>query len=170
MHVALLLGDALHHLTLVAAICTSIVILCSFFSVLPLTSSHATTSIQSAAEAAAEVIDGLFEARRLSCKLGTSTPKKSLPIDSPSACASAASTASSEVLADEMSLSLALLSKTISHAFAIIEQLPDADVDVDAGLHLAAAAHATTALQETMLRLADMYENSPALLLMLQQL
>jgi hypothetical protein len=69
------------------------------------------------------------------------------------------------VLADEVSLSLTLLSKTLSHVFAIVEQLPDADADADAAdadaaaaaaAHLTTAAQATSSLQETMVLLADM--------------
>jgi hypothetical protein len=133
--------------------------------------------MQSAADAAAVVVEGLIKARRLSSQRDNLSPTKVVPsfaADVAGAADSAATSpaAASEILADELSLCLTLLSKTISHVFAIIEQLPDSDadagVDADAAAaaadsHLVIAAQATSALQETMLRLADMCVNSLSL-------
>ena len=80
---------------------------------------------------------------------------------SAAAASAASSSSSSETLADEMSLCLTLLSRTTSHVFAIIEQLPggdgdddgDGDGDGDGDAYMGAAAQATSALQEATVHL-----------------
>ena len=99
------------------------------------------------------------------------SPKKGASHDDAAAAAVAAAAAaassyyssSSESLADEMSLCLTLLSRTTSHVFAIIEQLPggdgdgnvdgDGDGDGDGNAYMGAAAQATSALQEATVHL-----------------
>ena len=91
------------------------------------------------------------------------SPKKGASYDDAAAAAVAAaaaaassySSSSSESLADEMSLCLTLLSRTTSHVFAIIEQLPggDGDGDGDGDAYMGAAAQATSALQEATVHL-----------------
>ena len=98
------------------------------------------------------------------------SPKKGASHDDAAAAAAAAaasSSSSSETLADEMSLCLTLLSRTTSHVFAIIEQLPggddegdgdgdgagNGDGDGDGDAYMGAAAQATSALQEATVHL-----------------
>lgn len=121
--------------------------------------------VQAAAASAAAVVDGLFSARKLTSRLDNAPRVGDLSCAAPAPVPASGT----ETLADEMSLSLTLISKITSHVFAIVEQLPDdndADIAADdvvdvaaaaatAG-YFAAAAKATSSLQETTLRLADM--------------
>ncbi len=109
----------------------------------------------------------------------SSSSSSSSPSSSSSSPSAAATfVGASETLADEMSLCLTLLSKTTSHVFAIIEQLPDADAAGSADAADAAgsadallegAAQATSSLQETTVRLADMYVDAPPRVFKLQR-
>jgi hypothetical protein len=135
--------------------------------------------VQAAAASAAAVVDGLFSARKLTSRLDNAPRVGDLSCAAPAPVPASGT----ETLADEMSLSLTLISKITSHVFAIVEQLPDDDdadtaadavVDVaaaDAAAdattatagYFAAAAKATSSLQETTLRLADMCAPLPPL-------
>jgi hypothetical protein len=136
--------------------------------------------VQAAAASAAAVVDGLFSARKLTSRLDNAPRVGDLSCAAPAPVPASGT----ETLADEMSLSLTLISKITSHVFAIVEQLPDdddaADTAADAAVdvaaadaaadattatagYFAAAAKATSSLQETTLRLADMCAPLPPL-------
>ena len=127
--------------------------------------------VQAAAASAAAVVDGMFSARKLTSRLDNAPRVGDLSCVAPAPV----SALGTETLADEMSLSLTLISKITSHVFAIVEQLPDdddgagtaADAAADATTatagYFAAAAKATSCLQETTLRLADMCAPLPPL-------
>ncbi len=146
--------------------------------------SRVVAAMQAAAAAAAAVVDCLFKARRVSSRMdcaqpefnaaksyvpavssspsSPSSPSSSSSATTDSTAAAAAFAGASETLADEMSLCLTLLSKTTSYVFAIIEQLPDVDATDAADALLEGAAQATSSLQETTVRLADMYVDAIA--------
>jgi hypothetical protein len=131
--------------------------------------------VQAAAASAAAVVDGMFSARKLTSRLDNAPRVGDLSCVAPAPV----SALGTETLADEMSLSLTLISKITSHVFAIVEQLPDDDSDADTAAdaavdaaadattatagYFAAAAKATSSLQETTLRLADMCAPLPPL-------
>jgi hypothetical protein len=134
-------------------LCASIVVICSFFPLLPLPPPRVADALQAAAAAAAAVVENLSRARKISKTPEDTTAKREEHQDS-AAWVAAESACTTEALADETSLCLTLLSRTITHAHATVHLIP-ADL-VHSAAVLAAAAEATNALQETAVCLAGM--------------